>query len=57
MCRQAMHEECVFACFRQELFIHLIGLKDFHALRQFPFLAHARPDVGVDGVRAFYIIR
>ena len=52
-----MHEECVFACFRQELFIHLIGLKDFHALHQFPFLAHARPDVGVDGVRAFYIIR
>jgi hypothetical protein len=45
--RQAMHEERLLACVRQQLFIHLVGTKHFQAFGQFIFLAHAGPHVRV----------
>jgi len=57
MGRKAMHEKCVFAGFRQELFIDLIWLKNLQALGQFTLLTHARPDVGVNRVRTNHVVR
>ena len=48
-----MHKECIFARPGQELFIDLIRLENFQTLGQFTLLTHARPDVGIQDVRAF----
>ena len=46
-----------FAGLRHQLFVHLVGTEDLDAFRQFIFLAHAGPDVRVNGVRALHVGR
>ena len=48
--RQAVHEDRVGPCLREERIVHLVGAEGALAFHGFLLLAHAGPDVGVDGV-------
>src|ERR1017187_9343469 len=47
---QAVQEDSVRRGLREKRFVHLICRESFLARSRFSFLAHARPDVGVDGL-------
>jgi len=54
---QAMHEKCVLAGLRKEVFIHLIWTENFDTFSQFVLLAHAGPDIRVHGISSHHIVR
>src|SRR5277367_405627 len=51
---QAVQEDRIGRGLREERFIDLISGEGFFASGGFGFLAHARPNIGVNGLRARY---
>ncbi len=52
--REAMHDDIILLCMRQEVFIDLISLEDSGAMFPFGLLPHTGPNISIDHIRLFH---